>query len=335
MEKKAFRGEQIFTSAILDVSSPQGNTIYFMKGHGERDITSVDPIVGLSQLTQELRQRNFEVETLDLTVPNSSIPEDANLIVLAGPKQPLMAREVNILKDYLNENAGRLIILIDPVINNNLGDLFFQWGILAEDMVVLDSGPDYMMSGGDLLLRRFDPAHPITESFAKNSLSVLIGLSRPIRADMGAPLDDRLTVKPIVGGSETSWGERFYRDEKQIGYNDKVDLPGPVSVVVVSERSISSDLGIDIPGGRLVVFGTSDLITNSRLTVLGNFTLFLNTLNWALDRNNLLSIAPRPINKLHITLSQEEMTKLRLAILLILPGCSALFGTFVYWLRRN
>ena len=219
--------------------------------------------------------------------------------------------------------------------NNNLDDLFYQWGVLAEDMLVLDRGPDYNMNGGDLLLRRFDPDHPITKSFAANSLSVLVGLSRPVRTDIGAPADDRLSVNPIVGGSESSWGERFYRDENQIGYQENVDLPGPISVVVVSERSISADLGIDIPGGRLVVFGAADLITNNRLTVLGNFTLFLNTLNWALDRNNRLTISPKPVEKLHITLSQEEMNKLQLAILLIMPGCSILFGTFVYWLRRN
>ena len=335
MEKTAFRGEQIFTSALLDVSSANGNTIYFIQGHGERDLNSVDPIAGMSQLTQQLEQRNFELKSLDLTSSDARVPDDADLLVLAGPKQPLLAREVNILKDYLNDQAGRLIVLIDPATNNNLGNLFYQWGILAEDMLVLDSGPDYNMNGGDLLLRRFDPEHPFTKSFSANSLSVLVGLSRPIRVDIGAPIDDRLSVRPIVGGSSTSWGERFYRDESQLGYNQNVDLAGPVSVVVVSERSISSDLGIDIPGGRLVVFGASDLITNNRLTVLGNFTLFLNTLNWALDRNNLLSIAPKPIEKLHITLSQEEMNKLQLAILLIMPGCSILFGTFIYWLRRS
>ncbi|MBH53529.1 MAG: ABC transporter [Opitutaceae bacterium] len=335
LEKTAFRGEQVFTSALLDVTSPKGNTIYFLEGHGERDIQSVDPIAGLSQLAQQLEQRNFELRTLNLTGADARVPDDADLLVLAGPRQPLLAREVTILKDYLNDKAGRLIVMIDPAVNNNLGDLFYQWGVLAEDMLVLDRGPDYNMNGGDLLLRRFDPDHPITKSFAANSLSVLVGLSRPVRMDIGAPVDDRLYVNPIVGGSGTSWGERFYRDETQIGYQENVDLPGPVSVVVVSERSISSDLGIDIPGGRLVVFGTSELITNNRLKVLGNFTLFLNTLNWALNRNNLLAISPKPIEKLHITLSQEEMNKLQLAILLIMPGCSILFGTFVYWLRRN
>ena len=334
MEKTAFRGEQIFTSAMLDVCSPRGTNIYFLKGHGELDIADVDPIVGLSQLTEELRQRNFTVKTLDLTTATSKIPEDADLLVLAGPKQPLLAREVNLLKDYLGENAGRLIIMIDWAINNNLGDLFYQWGVLAEDMIVLDDG-QFMMNGGDLLLRKFDPDHPITESMAKNSQSVVVGLSRPIRPDIGAPLDDRLSVKQIVGGSETSWGERFYRDENELGYKEGVDLKGPVSIAVVSERSISSDLGIDIPGGRLVVFGTSNMITNSRLNVLGNFTLMLNTINWTLDRNNLLSIAPRPIDRLHITLSQEEMKKLRLALWFLLPGCTAIFGTFIYWLRRS
>ena len=335
MEKTAFRGEQVFTSALLDVSSPQKTTIYFLKGHGELDINNVDPISGLSLLTGELRQRNFTVETLDLTSPNSQVPEDANLLVLAGPTQPLLAREVNLLKDYLSENAGRLVILIDPAVNNNLGDLFYQWGILAEDMVVWDRDSDYMMDGGDILIRRFDSEHPITESMAKNSQSVVVGLSRPIRADIGAPLDDRLSVHPIIGGSETSWGERFYRDEKEFGYNEDVDLKGPVSIAVVSERSISSDLGIDIPGGRMVVFGSSNMITNSRLNVLGNLTLILNTFNWSLDRNNLLSIAPRPIDRLSITLSQEEMKQLRIAILFLLPGLSAILGTFVYWLRRG
>lgn len=335
LERTSFRGEQVFTSAILDVSRPKGHTVYFLTGHGERDIRSVDPIAGLSELAQELSQRNFELSTLDLASPEARVPEDADLLILAGPKHPLLAREISALKDYLTDRAGRLILLIDPTIKNNLDDLFFQWGILAEDMVVLDSGPDYMMNGGDLLLRRFDPEHPITESLAKNNLSVLVGLSRPVRADLGAPLDDRLSVTPIVGGSETSWGERFYRDEAQIGFDSGVDLQGPVSVVAVSERSISSDLGIDIPGGRMVVFGTSDLITNSRLTVLGNFTLFLNAINWALDRNNLLSIEPRPIERLHITLSQEEMTQLRLVVLLILPGCAAILGMIIYWIRRS
>ena len=335
LERKAFRGEQMFTSALLDVASSNGNSIYFLRGHGERDVLSVDPITGISNLAEQLRQRNFEIKALDLTELDSRIPEDADLIVLAGPQQPLLAREVNILKDYLNDNAGRLIILIDPAVNSNLGDLFFQWGVLAEDMVVWDAGTDYLMSGGDLILRRFDPEHPITETFARNSLSVLVGLARPVRVDMGAPLDDRLSVKPIVGGSETSWGERFYRNKEQFGFHENVDLPGPVSVVVVSERSISSDLGIDIPGGRLVVFGTSDLITNSRLTASANLTLFLNTVNWSLDRNNLLSISPKPIEKLHITLSQEEMNKLSMALLLILPGCTALLGLIIYWLRRH
>ena len=128
MEKTAFRGEQMFTSAILDVSSPKNTTIYFLKGHGERDPNNVDPIAGLSQLTQQLDQRNFDIKSLDLTIPDANIPDDADLIVLAGPRQPLMAREVNMLEDYLNNNAGRLIVLIDPAINNNLGGFVLPMG---------------------------------------------------------------------------------------------------------------------------------------------------------------------------------------------------------------
>jgi len=335
MERKAFKGEQVFTSAILDVSSPRRQTLYFLQGHEERDIEDVDPIGGFSQLAQELTQRNFELRKLDLTTNNASIPEDADLIIIAGPRHPLLAREVNLLKDYLDKRAGRVLVMLDPAVNANLGDLFYDWGVLADDMIVLDNGSDANVSGGDLLIRRFDPDHPITASFARNSLAVLVGLCRPIRFDSGAPLDDRLTVTPLLGGSKTSWGERYYRDENRIGFDPKVDLPGPVPIGVVAERRLASELGIDLPGGRLIVFGSSDITTNSRLSVLGNFSLFLNSVHWAIDRNNLLSIAPRPIDTLHITLSQDQMTRLRWFIVLLLPGITALFGLIVYWMRRS
>ncbi len=334
-ERTTFRGEQMFTSALIEVSSPQDNKVYFLSGHGEKSIDSVDTDQGLSQITQELRQRNFKIDSLDITGGNSKIPEDADVIVIAGARTPLLAREVNLIKDYLNENAGRLIVMVDPFININLNDIFYYWGVMSDDMIVLDAAPDALMAGGDLLLRRFDPDHPITKSFAANQLSVRVGLSRPVRLDLGAPIDDRLKVTPIVGGSEQSWGERAYRIKGRASYDEGADLKGPVSIAVVAERKISSDLGIDIPGGRMVVFGTSNLINNKNIMEIGNFALFLNTLNWTLDRNNLLTIPPKPISKLHITLSQKEMSRLRLLILLLLPVLAALFGTIIYWIRRN
>ncbi len=88
-------------------------------------------------------------------------------------------------------------------------------------------------------------------------------------------------------------------------------------------------------GGRLAVVGTADFVTNSRLINVGNLNLFLATVNWAVDRDTQLNIPVRPIQRFQLALSAEELVRLRLALLLGLPGCVALLGLIVYWTRRN
>ena len=39
-------------------------------------------------------------------------------------------------------------------------ELFYDWGVLADDMMVEDIGPDFRAQGGDLIIRRF-AEHPI------------------------------------------------------------------------------------------------------------------------------------------------------------------------------
>src|SRR5688572_16802029 len=85
-EKKraAFRGEEVLTAAMLDVSTLGREKIYFLSGHGEFRIDSPDPHVGLSSVRDQLRLRNFDVEALDLTAVRK-IPADSSLLVLVAP----------------------------------------------------------------------------------------------------------------------------------------------------------------------------------------------------------------------------------------------------------
>src|SRR3954469_21666264 len=66
-KREAFQGEQALTSALLDVSSPGRQKIYFIVGHGEYQPGDADAARGLSTLRDQLRVRNFEVDTLELS----------------------------------------------------------------------------------------------------------------------------------------------------------------------------------------------------------------------------------------------------------------------------
>jgi hypothetical protein len=331
--RKQFQGEKVLTAAVLDVSSDQQKKLYFIGGHGEMRLDDVDPVRGLSQVADALRQRNFHLQALDLSRV-SRVPEDADMLLLLSPQAPLLPMEEEILRQYMATEAGRLLVMIDPGRRHGLDELFFEWGVLVDDVVVLDSGPDFLATGGDILLRRFGD-HAITRTLIDNQIPVIAGFCRSIRPDPGRPLADSLQVQPLIGTSETSWGERSYVQGGTMRFNEDLDIPGPLSVATVSERMVSSNLPINIPGGRLIVFGTSDFISNNRVSALGNLTLFLNTINWATDRDNLVNIPPRPIDTMQLVLSREETNKLRLSMLVFFPGIAALCGVVVYWIRRK
>ena len=332
----AFFGEQSLTSAILEVSDLESDKIYFLVGHGEMRLDDVDPRRGLSQWSQVLQQRNFVLANLDLTQADR-VPGDADLVVIPSPQGPLMAHEVEKLRIFLANQSGRLIVLIDPWRRHGLEDLFFEWGILADDMQVFDTGKDYQGASGDLLIRRFTAEHPITDNLLRNQIPVVVGLARPVRRDLGSPLDERLSIQELMASSDQSWAEQAYREAKKtsdLTFNPETDLPGPVAIAAVSERKVSSQLGIRVSGGRLVVFGNSDMISNQRITSVGNHMIILNTVNWCLDRDKMLTIPPRPLERFQILLSKQEINQLGL-VLFTLPAIVALMGVVVHWFRRH
>ncbi len=331
----AFKGEKAFTSALMEVTGNRRQKIYFLTGHGEMSLDDVDPRRGLSQLKQQLRERNFTLDTLDLALA-PEVPEEADLLVVASPQGPLMEQEVEKLRKFLGDSAGRIIVLIDPWRSHGLGDLFYEWGILTDDMLIVDTGSDYQDTNGDLLIRRF-AEHPITDILLKNQIPIIMGLTRPVRFDLGSPLDERLSTVQLMATSKNSWAERSYKQVKKLEdlkYDKESDLLGPVSIAAVSERKVSSNLGISLSGGRLVTFGNSDMVANQRIGSIGNFMLFMNTINWCLGRDRMLAIPPRPVEKYQLPVSRLEMNTIGL-VLLIIPGLLAVMGIAVGWIRQH
>jgi hypothetical protein len=75
------------------------------------------------------------------------------------------------------------------------------------------------------------------------------------------------------------------------------------------------------------------MIANGRLDN-SNLAVFLNAVNWSVDRDRQLSIPPRPVERFQLSLSAADFTQLRYALLLALPGAVLIIGLLVYWTRR-
>jgi hypothetical protein len=332
--RSAFLGEQVITAAILDVSHPEKKKLYFLAGHGEMSPDDVGVVRGLSVLRDELRLRNFDLEGLDLSLTRR-VPDDASLIIISSPLGRFQPFEEELLRQFLSIRAGRIILTLDPARDCGFDNLLYDWGVRVDDDVVYDTNPEVITDNGDLIIRAFDGQHPITKTLIENKLPLRMSPPRSIRPDPGRPLDNALKVTELAASSPTSWGEFGYRLKTPPEYTPGSDLRGPLGVIVSSERVTAGSLPFSVPGGRLVVIGSGDVFSNRRLADQGCQWLCINAINWAVDRDTQLHLPPRPIEHFQLSLSQEELAKLRLGLLFVLPGAAALLGFIVYWTRRR
>ncbi len=345
-ERDRFQGEQILTSALLDVSNPVRQKIYFLTGHGELSPEQFDAKTGLSAVREQLKARNFDVEVINLTITRK-VPADASLIVDVWPQTRFSAAEQELLRQYLGTNAGRLIMFLNPgvsAITLGIDELLLDWGVLVDDDVICDTGAENLTEDNDLLIRSFRKGHPITQSLWDMGLDLRFGYTRSVRPDPGRTSGSGLTVVSLAATSTTAWGEVGYRlgrpPRPDNGGNIHplrgMDPPDALGVVVASERvGVRDKLPFSVRGGRLVVFGTGDLIANTRLGVAGNWNVFLGAVNWSVDRDSQLNIPARPIERFQLTLSAGNLLNLRYTLLLALPAAAAVLGLLVYWTRRS
>jgi hypothetical protein len=114
--------------------------IYFTDSHGEASRYDRSA-AGLSRLRGLLEELNAELYTVEW---NTRIPDDADLVIVAGPTLPYTPSQVVRLWSYVNR-GGRLLILADSPLPPNAsftagGDLFdlfwINFGLRGRDDVV-------------------------------------------------------------------------------------------------------------------------------------------------------------------------------------------------------
>jgi ABC-type uncharacterized transport system involved in gliding motility auxiliary subunit len=162
------------------------------------------------------------------------------------------------------------------------------------------------------------------------------------------------TAQTFVESSPQSWGETNTTDlfaEKPIAFDKDKDVPGPVSLAAAVsiaapkppqaavEAKPASDTktpAADTPKveTRVAAIGDSDFASNGWLGVQGNKDLFLNTVSWLAQQENLISIRPRDPEDRRLSLSAQAQRNVALLAWLGIPG--AVFALGIYeWTRRR
>ena len=88
VKRTSFKGEAMFTSAILSVISARQPKAYFLEGHGEHTPESDDGLMGYSRFAGVLHENNVNMDRLRLEEPQD-IPADCSLLIIPGPQTVL------------------------------------------------------------------------------------------------------------------------------------------------------------------------------------------------------------------------------------------------------
>ena len=106
----------------------------------------------------------------------------------------------------------------------------------------------------------------------------------------------------------------------------------PVAVAI--ERGPVPGVHVQIRPTRLVVIGDATFAANGGL-MGANADLFLNAVNWLLDREDLLALSPKPCDELRLVMHAAQLRNLFLGAVLGLPGFVAAYGGWYLWRRRH
>ena len=294
--------------ALLELSENRKPKILFTSGHGERRIDDFAPS-GFSQAEELLGRDNFDLETWT-SLGQTSVPEEVDLVVIAGSTARFAESEVEALAGYL-ANGGRLLAMFDPSIGpageleeTGLEELLRGYGIEVGADVVVDPANPLPFYGAETIFASAYGEHPITRSLQQTQLPVILSLSRSVAATGEI---DGLTSTELVLTSDEGWGETDLSDLSQVALGDE-DLAGPVPLGV-AVASIPADEPAatgeveelspepqavegagepedeEMPPAetRTVVFGDSDFAGNAQLLNVGNAELLTNSMNWLVD----------------------------------------------------
>ncbi|HWH49483.1 MAG TPA: GldG family protein [Burkholderiales bacterium] len=361
--------ETDIANGILRISQGKQQVVCFLDGHGEPDPFSLEShdhtegnaghshglgtkVVqherhGMAKARHGLETLNYVVEKLSLLQGENKLSRCAVLVV-AGPKAALLPNEVNIIDRYL-AGGGNAFFMLDPFIRSGLEPVLRNFGVILDDDIVIDSASHFWT----------DVSAPAVTDYNRHEVTRDLPLTFFPGARSLSPTPERVpgtSVRQVINSSKQSHGQT---NRERAEFTPGKDKAGPLTLMVAVNRRpefVASTEAVirklrdePAPGesgkpdpaasgpvvkSRVAIIGDSDFATNSFFHILGNGTLFLNTVNYLASQENLIGLEPRTFDVPHVNLTNRQMKGTFFLSIILVPALMALVGIAVWWRQR-
>jgi ABC-type uncharacterized transport system involved in gliding motility auxiliary subunit len=320
--------EEDIINSIIRVLQGETKTIYFLQGHGERQMDSTERL-GYSEAKKGLEEVNYKVETLSLLQEKPEVPLGSSLLVIAGPQKEFLDPEIDAIRTYLKQ-GGRVLLLLTPMTPPKLVSLFKEFGADISNNLVVDVSGIGRLFGTDelmpLALQYED--HVITKDMANVATMFPFANAMKETAEPAPGASFQLIAKTTT----QSWATRDV-NAREVSFREGTDMEGPLALAGVGTyHDPGAPMAIQ---GRYVVLGSADIISNAILNFNGNRDLFLNSIAWLASQEDLISIRPKDPDDRPVELTPEQLRLVKYFALVFMPLAIVAGGLGVWWKRRG
>lgn len=320
--------ERELDNALLRLSRAHERLVAFLSGDGERKPDG-QANADLGTFGALLKAQGVRAVPLNLDA-GTRIPENVDLLAIAGPRAPIAAPVAQELVEYVGR-GGNLLWLAEPGENAGLEPLAKALSVHVLDGVAVD--------GAGAALGIGDPSFVAISTYPQNYITRDFALTTlfPQAAALAAVADSQWQLTPLLRTSEKSWTETGpipkQGDTTTISYEaSKGEIPGPLDLGFALSRLSPSPAKRE---QRAVVIGDGDFLSNSFLGNGGNREFGQRVFDWLLEDDALIQLADKPAPDRQLHLSQGTLGWLSLAFLIGLPAALLFAGMAIWWRRRR
>lgn len=309
--------EANITNAIIKVTRDQDKVIYFTSGHGERSITEASA-EGIQLAVEGIKKENHLVRTINIAL-RRSIPDSASVVAIVSPKTDFFPMELDTLAAYV-ENGGKLLLMLDPESPQGLKTFAQNYKVVVGNNMVIDAsglGQLFGSGPGVPIIQTYDENHAITKDFEVMSFFPYTSSVIPQEEK------DGWEVTELAKTTGNSWADSDFAGG-EVSFDPARDIKGPVNVATVSKKGNSV----------AAIFGDSDFAKNAYFNQQGNGNLFLNTINFLAEEEDLISIRPKQPQDRRLTLTQADVSTIFYLVVITIPLLLVILGVVVF-LKRN
>lgn len=268
---------------------------------------------GVGRWRRALQGLGYDAETIALALGDGVSP-GCNAVIVAGPRRAFAPRETRALRRYL-EAGGAAALLLDIGFepDADLVDLLALAGIAAVPAVIVDTVSHFGTDAQSVAVTGYAP-HAITR---RVGYTFFPG-ARPLS----------LHTTPTV--QAVSLVESSRHAELDGTHAAASATPAPFVIAAASEGRL--------PGAdrefRLFVAGDVDFLANENFAQMSNSALALSMARWLVREEDLAPTAPHVHAESLILLTEAQLNRLYLCIVLLMPATAAALGVLVWWRRR-